>query len=36
MKFLLALPLSLLAAVLSAAGPVWLTDLDAAKAQGLK
>jgi len=36
MKLLLALPLSLLATVLSAAGPVWLTDLDAAKAQGLK
>ena len=36
MKLLLALPLSLLAAVLSAAEPVWLTDLDAAKAQGVK
>lgn len=36
MKILLALPLSLLAAVLSAAEPVWLTDLDAAKAQGVK
>lgn len=35
MKLLLALPLWLLAAVLSAA-PVWLTDLDAAKAQGVK
>lgn len=36
MKLLLALPLSLLAVALSAAGPVWLTDLDAAKAQGVK
>jgi thiol-disulfide isomerase/thioredoxin len=35
MKTLLALPLCLLTAVLSAA-PVWLTDLDAAKAQGVK
>lgn len=34
-KTLLALPLCLLTAVLSAA-PVWLTDLDAAKAQGVK
>ena len=36
MRLLLALPLSLLATVLSAAEPVWLTDLDAAKAQGVK
>ena len=36
MKTLLALPLCLLATVLSAAEPVWLTDLDAAKAQGVK
>jgi thiol-disulfide isomerase/thioredoxin len=36
MRLLLALPLSLLAAVLSSAEPVWLTDLDAAKAQGVK
>jgi len=35
MKTLLTLPLCLLTAVLSAA-PVWLTDLDAAKAQGVK
>ena len=35
MKTFLALPLCLLATVLSAA-PVWLTDLDAAKAQGVK
>ena len=35
MKTLLALPLCLLTAVLSAA-PSWLTDLDAAKAQGVK
>ena len=35
MKTLLALPLCLLASVLSGA-PVWLTDLDAAKAQGVK
>jgi thiol-disulfide isomerase/thioredoxin len=35
MKTLLALPFCLLATVLSAA-PVWLTDLDAAKAQGVK
>ena len=35
MKTLLALPLCLLATVLSAA-PVWLTDLEAAKAQGVK
>ena len=36
MRLLLALPLSLLATVLSAAEPIWLTDLDAAKAQGVK
>jgi thiol-disulfide isomerase/thioredoxin len=36
MRLLLALPLSLLAAVLSSAEPVWLTDLDAARAQGVK
>ena len=36
MKTFLALPLCLLATVLSAAEPVWLTDLDAAKAQGVK
>lgn len=36
MKLFLTLPLSLLAAALSAAAPVWLTDLDAAKAQGVK
>ena len=35
MKTFLALPLCLLATVLSAA-PVWLTDLEAAKAQGVK
>ena len=35
MKTFLALPLCLLATVLSAA-PVWLTDLDAAKAKGVK
>jgi len=35
MKSLLALPLCLLTAVLSAA-PVWLADLEAAKAQGVK
>lgn len=35
MKTLLAFPLCLLTAILSAA-PVWLTDLDAAKAQGIK
>lgn len=36
MKTLLTLSLSLLMVVLSAAEPVWLTDLDAAKAQGVK
>lgn len=36
MRLLFVLPLSLLTAVLSAAEPVWLTDLDAAKAQGVK
>jgi thiol-disulfide isomerase/thioredoxin len=36
MRLLLALPLSLLAAVLSSAEPVWLADLEAAKAQGVK
>lgn len=36
MKTQLTFPLCLLTAVLSAAEPVWLTDLDAAKAQGVK